>query len=72
MSRPTNRELVDAFRRLLTEAAKESFALNRSPAEVDKLLADTKLWRGQLWNDFHEIERRLCPQPPKKVENASD
>jgi len=66
MSRPTNRDLVDNFRRLLTEAAKESFAAGRSTEQVDRLLADTKLWRGELWNAFHEIEHRLCPQPPRK------
>jgi hypothetical protein len=55
MSRPTNQELCGEFRKLLTVDAQ----LRLSP----EIMADTKLWRGDLWKAFRELENRLCPTP---------
>jgi hypothetical protein len=53
--RRTNGQLVDDFAKLLTEGAKEVM----SAAQLTK----TKEWRGKLWKELMEIERRLCPRP---------
>lgn len=50
-ARPTNYEVADAFRELLTAGC---------PEEMREL---TKAWRTELWRAFAEIDRRLCPFP---------
>lgn len=69
MTRATNQELCDEFRKLLTEGAKASAersanALGWPSNYPAMLLEQSKPWRGELWAKFAEIERRLCPQPP--------
>lgn len=63
MTRPTNQELCDEFRKLLTEGAKRAF--KDVAFRQETMLEQTKPWRSELWAKFAEIERRLCPQPPE-------
>lgn len=56
--RPTNRELCEAYRALLTTA----FEVESIDPELG--LRATKAWRNKLWKKFKEIEARLCPEPP--------
>lgn len=73
MTRATNQELCDEFRKLLTEGASASLMKVHDACEKNapyppllvNLLGITKPWRGELWAKFAEIERRLCPQPPE-------
>ena len=68
MTRPTNQELCDEFRKLLTEGAELAMRdlAKKHPLSVGAALLDTRPWRGELWAKFAEIERRLCPQPPER------
>lgn len=63
MKRPTNPELVAAFRDLLT---KQFYAINDDGEvlegeERERALRATKPWRNEVWKAFAEIEARLCP-----------
>ncbi len=62
MTRPTNPELVAAFRALLTEGYFETDGdgVTRRGAAARSINV-TKPWRSKLWNLFNEIEERLCP-----------
>lgn len=51
--RPTNPQICERFRALLTDGAKEVMGAQE--------LAYTKSWRNDLWRAFAEIEERLCP-----------
>lgn len=60
------------MRRLLTDGAKVSFtkfadAYHCRDFDETEVLTETKEWRGDLWRQFAEIERRLCPQPESKT-----
>ncbi len=60
-ARPTNPELCEAFRDLLTRGF---YGVNEDGEVLDAdktLLAATKPWRGELWTAFLELEERLCP-----------
>lgn len=67
--RPTNRQLIEAFRDLLTHGAKEQIeaefdrtnAGNAGGLDKARLMVLTKPWRGELWKAFAEIEERLDP-----------
>lgn len=74
--RPTNQELCQRFRALLTGGATDAFAraadtidgemILRDPEDGEQgLLALTKPWRSDLWKAFAEIEERLCPTPAR-------
>lgn len=51
--RPSNRELCDEFRALLTTRAADVLD--------DATLAATREYRNELWRNFGRIRRRLCP-----------
>lgn len=74
MSRPTNQELCDNFRKLLTDGARDmaeavsAIDYNRVPDPVAAALDESKPWRSDLWKAFAEIERRFCPQPESKAD----
>lgn len=69
MSRPTNKELCEAFRKLLTHDfnVNRVKVLDRSGGYTDLDvtrevgLKVTKDWRNQVWKAFREIEDRLLP-----------
>lgn len=67
--RPTNKQLCDDFRKLLTEQffifgePTAEIAMLDSEAQREEVLRLTKAWRNELWKKFREIETRLCPKP---------
>lgn len=69
MARPTNQELAERFRNLLTNGASGSFdsvakqlsLRHISGVDTELLLELTKPWRGEMWKLFSEIEDRLDP-----------
>jgi len=58
--RPTNPEICEAFRKLLTDGFYVS-DVDGVPSTKSHTLTATKPWRGDLWKAFAEIEERLCP-----------
>lgn len=77
MSRATNQELCDEFRKLLTEGARPMAKAVADglymadgldlPGDRPQFVLDaSQPWRNNLWKAFAEIERRLCPQPPER------
>lgn len=60
--RPTNRDLLDQFRHLLTDGV-DCGGLDRAA-----FLANTKPWRADLWALMLEIEDRLSH--PQEIEAA--
>lgn len=56
MTEPSNRELCEAFRALLTTGFYVS-----SEVPPDEGLRITKPWRNDLWKAFQQIEDRLLP-----------
>lgn len=56
MSRPTNEELCQQFRELMTMG----FYIDPDTPSLEPLIL-TRPWRGDLWKAFREIEARLCP-----------
>jgi hypothetical protein len=63
MSRPTNTDLVEDFRRLLTEDfyAVDADGVVLDDNDIRAVLAETKPWRNELWRAFREIADRLDP-----------
>jgi len=66
--RPTNPQICEAFRALLTGGATDAFAKSLEGqinglynVDTEDLLHLTKAWRNDLWKAFAEIEERLCP-----------
>jgi hypothetical protein len=66
VTRTTNQQLCEEFRRLLTDGARARFQGTAVNAYSPDLLTLTKEWRTDLWRKFHELEARLCPTPPSK------
>lgn len=69
MSRPTNKQLCEEFRNLLTHGfdvnlvAKEGRPGNLVEVDVTREigLQLTREWRNKVWRAFRELEDRLCP-----------
>lgn len=60
-ARPTNADLCDAFRDLLTRGFYVVDADGVVNETCETSLAATKPWRGDVWKAFRELEERLCP-----------
>lgn len=65
VKRLTNAELVERFRHTLTHGFQ---AFDEKGEEMigddrDRILAQTKRWRSELWVQLRELEARLCPKP---------
>lgn len=67
MARPTNQQLVEEFKSLLTEGFytvnSDGEVLDGRHAQDPGGLRATKLWRGELWKALARLEKRLCPRP---------
>lgn len=66
--RPTNVQLCEAFRALLTAGATDALAKSLAAqlnglynVDTDDMMHLTKPWRADLWKAFAELEERLCP-----------
>jgi len=72
VARPSNRQLCDAFRELLTNGFYVT-DVDGVPSTKSHTLSATKPWRGELWKAFREIEDRLCPlDAMERARNAKD
>jgi hypothetical protein len=58
MNRPTNEDVCQGFRELLTTGF---YLEQNNTISNDLALTLTRPWRGDLWRAFKEIEVRLCP-----------
>lgn len=61
--RPSNQELIESFRELLTDG----FYTTNKHGEISNTKLDeqalrvTRQWRGDMWKKLNEMERRMCP-----------